>query len=78
MIRKGNSLDNVVTERFFRSLKSERVNYQRYQTRHEAIDYIEPFYNQIRRHSKLGNISSAKYEENHLISSTDLVDCNSA
>ncbi|WP_041932849.1 MULTISPECIES: IS3 family transposase [Cycloclasticus] len=66
MSRAGNCLDNAVTERFFRSLKSERVNYRRYQTRHQAqadiIDYIEPFYNQKRRHYKLGNISPVQYE----------------
>lgn len=66
MSRRGNCLDNAVTERFFRSLKSERVNYRRYQTRAQAIadiiDYIEPFYNQKRRHYKLGNISPAEYE----------------
>jgi len=66
MSRRGNCLDNVVTERFFRSLKSERVNYRRYQTRSQAIadiiNYIEPFYNQKRRHYKLGNISPAQYE----------------
>lgn len=58
MSRRGNCLDNAVTERFFRSLKSERVNYRRYQTRHQAIadiiDYIEPFYNQKQRHTVLG------------------------
>lgn len=51
---------------FSADLKSERVNYRRYQTRSEAIadiiDYIEPFYNQKRRHYKLGNISPAEYE----------------
>ncbi|MDO6710253.1 IS3 family transposase [Aliiglaciecola sp. 2_MG-2023] len=66
MSRAGNCLDNAVTERFFRSLKSERVNYRRYQTRHQAqadiIDYIEPFYNQKRRHHKLENISPVEYE----------------
>jgi len=66
MSRAGNCLDNAVTERFFRSLKSERINYRRYQTRREAmadiIDYIEPFYNQKRRHYKLGNISPVEYE----------------
>ena len=66
MSRAGNCLDNAVTERFFRSLKSERVNYRRYQTRRQAIadiiDYIEPFYNQKRRHYKLGNISPVEYE----------------
>jgi putative transposase len=33
MSRRGNCLDNAVTERFFRSLKSERVNYRKYKTR---------------------------------------------
>ena len=37
MSRAANWLDNAATEPFFRSLKSERVNYRRYQTRHEAI-----------------------------------------
>lgn len=66
MSRRGNCLDNAVTERFFHSLKSERVNYRRYQTRREAmadiVDYIEPFYNQKRRHYKLENISPATYD----------------
>nr|WP_232733529.1 IS3 family transposase [Vibrio sp. HA2012] len=68
MSRAGNCLDNAVTERFFRSLKSERVNYRRYETRHQAIadiiDYIEPFYNQKRKHYRLGNISPVQYEIN--------------
>ena len=66
MSRRGNCLDNAVTERFFRSLKSERVNYRQYKTRAEAMadiaDYIEAFYNQKRRHSTLGNISPVEYE----------------
>ncbi|EGR2274552.1 hypothetical protein D1216_23410 [Vibrio parahaemolyticus] len=37
MSRAGNCLDNAVTERFFRSLKSERVHYRRYETRNQAI-----------------------------------------
>ena len=66
MSRRGNCLDNVVTERFFRSLKSERVNYRQYKTRAEGMadiaEYIESFYNQKRRHSTLGNISTVEYE----------------
>ena len=69
MSRRGNCLDNAVTERFFRSLKSERVNYRQYKTRDEAMidiaDYIEPFYNQRRRHSTLGNLSPVEYELKH-------------
>ena len=66
MSRRGNCHDNAVPERFFRSLKSERVNYRQYKTRDEAMidiaDYIEPFYIQRRRHSTLGNIPPAEYE----------------
>jgi putative transposase len=69
MSRRGNCHDNAVTERFFRSLKSERVNYRQYKTRDEAMkdiaDYIEPFYNQKRRHSTLGNMSPAEYEQKY-------------
>ncbi|WP_370633730.1 integrase core domain-containing protein [Frischella sp. Ac48] len=49
MSRAGNCLDNAVTERFLRSLKSERINYRDYVSREQAIadiiDYIEPIYN---------------------------------
>ena len=40
-----------------------------YQTRDEAMkdiaEYIEPFYNQRRRHSTLGNLSPAEYEQKY-------------
>ncbi|HHL2501635.1 TPA: transposase [Yersinia enterocolitica] len=66
MSRKGNCLDNAVTERFFRSLKAGRVNYRRYETRSQGnadvINYIDSFYNLKRRHYRLGNISPDEYE----------------
>lgn len=66
MSRRGNCLDNAVTERFFRGLKSEMVNYRQYKARAEGManiaDYIESFYNQKRRHSTLENISPVEYE----------------
>ena len=69
MSRRGNCHDNAVTERFFRSLKSERVNYRQYKTRDEAMkdiaEYIEPFYNRRLRHSTLGNLSPAEYEQKY-------------
>ncbi len=67
MSRRGNCLDNAVTERFFRSLKLERVSYRQYKTRAEGMadiaEYIESFCKQKRRHSILGNISPVEYEE---------------
>ena len=67
MSRKGDCWDNAVIERFFRSLKSERTNHRRYQTRDAArqdvINYIEMFYNSRRLHSYLGYVSPAEYEK---------------
>jgi putative transposase len=69
MSRKGNCWDNSVMERFFGSLKSERTDDQRYETREEAkrdvIDYIEMFYNSQRLHSTLGYITPLQFEENN-------------
>ncbi len=69
MSRKGNCWDNAVVESFFHSLKTERVRHRHYRTRAEAYtdvhDYIERFYNRVRRHSTLGNISPVMYELKH-------------
>ncbi len=69
MSRKGNCWDNAVAESFFHSLKTERIRHRHYRTRDDAYtdihDYIERFYNQIRRHSTLGNISPVMYELKH-------------
>ena len=66
MSRSGNVWDNSVMESFFSTLKTERTNRKRYATRDAAradvFDYIERFYNPIRRHSTLGNISPANFE----------------
>ena len=66
MSRSGNVWDNSVMESFFSSLKTERTNRKHYQTRDAAradvFDYIERFYNPIRRHSTLGNLSPANFE----------------
>lgn len=61
MSRRGNCWDNAVAESFFATLKKDRVQRRRYQTRDQAkadlFDYIEYFYNGWRRHSSLGNLS---------------------
>jgi transposase InsO family protein len=66
MSRKGDCWDNAPTERFFRSLKSERLSDYRFVTRRSAqieiIDYIT-YYNTIRLHSTLGYKSPFEYEK---------------
>jgi len=67
MSRRGNCYDNAPTESFWGSLKQELVHHRRFATRAEAKaaiqEYIEVFYNRIRRHSVLGNIAPARYAE---------------
>jgi transposase InsO family protein len=66
MSRKGNCWDNAPTERFFRSLKSERLSYYRFVTRRSAeiqiLDYIS-YYNSTRLHSTLGYKTPFAYEK---------------
>ena len=66
MSRKGNCWDNAVMERFFLNLKMERVWQKDYANHAEAVndiaDYIVGFYNSIRLHSKLGNLSPNAFE----------------
>jgi putative transposase len=69
MSRKGNCWDNAVAESFFSSLKKERIKKRIYKDRAVALadvaDYIESFYNPIRRHSHLGGVSSEEFEQTH-------------
>jgi transposase InsO family protein len=66
MSRKGNCYDNAVTESFFKTLKTELVYHERYETREAArasvFEYIEVFYNRQRRHSSLGYLSPESFE----------------
>ena len=67
MSRKGNCWDNSVMERFFLSLKTERVWQRDYANHAEAMtdiaDYIVGFYNSVRLHSKLGNLPPNAFEQ---------------
>ena len=66
MSRTGNCWDNACVESFFGTLKRELVYHRHYATRGEAIqdifEYIEVFYNRLRRHSTLGYHSPAEFE----------------
>jgi putative transposase len=62
----GNVWDNAAMESFFSSLKTERVGKTAYRSRDEAradvFDYIERFYNPVRRHSTIGYLSPVEFE----------------
>jgi putative transposase len=75
MSRKGDCWDNAATEAFFATLKKERVYTKpRYRTRDEAradlFEYIEAFYNPQRRHSTIGGVSPAEFEQRFSIQCT--------
>ena len=65
MSRKGNCWDNAPTERFFRSLKYEQLNYEKFKTKAAAkssiTDYLA-FYNGRRSHSALGYKAPIEFE----------------
>jgi putative transposase len=65
MSRRGNRWDNAVIESFFSTVKSELG--EQFDSPSDAkialFEYIETFYNQRRRHSTLGQISPAVYEQ---------------
>lgn len=65
MSRKGNCWDNAPTERFFRSLKYEQLNYEQFRTKAAAklsvIDYLA-FYNGRRSHSAIDYMTPIEFE----------------
>ena len=66
MSRSGNVWDNAATKSFFSSLKTERIGKKVYRTRDDAradvCDYIERFYNTVRRHSTIGYLGPVEFE----------------
>jgi transposase InsO family protein len=68
---KGDCYDSAVAESFVATLKKELVHRRSRATRREltseVFEYIEAFYNRTRRHSTLGYLSPADYENSTLI-----------
>ncbi len=66
MSRKGCCYDNAAMEAFFSTLKLECVYRSRFgthtQARVEIFSFIEVFYNRRRRHSALGYLAPAEFE----------------
>ena len=71
MSRRGNCYDNAVSESFFATLKWELVDRFKWLTRTAVrtaiFEYIEVWYNRVRRHSTLGYLSPLAYEHSLLI-----------
>ena len=61
MSRKGNCWDNAVAESFFKSLKCEMIYGSKLMSAKEmelqVFEYIEIWYNKVRRHSAIGNLN---------------------
>ena len=68
MSRRGDCYDNAVIESFFATVRKEEA--ERFPSYSDAkialFDYIEVFYNQRRRHSTLGYVSPAVFEQRAL------------
>ena len=66
MSRRGNCWDNAVAESFFATLKKQAIYGERFLTRQAAqqhiFEYIECYYNRVRRHSTNGWVSPVDFE----------------
>jgi putative transposase len=69
MSRKGDCWDNAPMESFWGSLKNELVHHQRFitreQARQEITEYIEIFYNRIRKQARLGYLSPVAFTQQY-------------
>jgi transposase InsO family protein len=66
MSRRGNCWDNAVAESFFATLKKQAIHGEHFLTRQAAqqhiFEYIECYYNRVRRHSTIGWVSPVNFE----------------
>ena len=65
----GQCWDNAPVESFFGRLKCELESAEMFATRDQAraeiFEYLEVFYNRVRRHSSLGFLSPAEFERTY-------------
>ena len=65
--RKGNPYDNAFAESFFKTLKSNEVDLQKYRDIWDVMDrvpeFLDDMYNERRVHSKLDYLSPNEFEE---------------
>lgn len=65
----GTAYDNALVESFFASLETELIDRSAWATHLEArsavFDWIERFYNRVRRHSAIGYLSPTEFERRY-------------
>lgn len=69
MSRKGNCWDNAPMESFWGAIKTELVHHRHFcsreQAQREITEYIEIFYNRIRKQARLGFLSPAAFNRKY-------------
>jgi putative transposase len=67
MSSTGNCYDNAMAESLFATMKKGHLFFTRFRTREEGrcriFEYLEVFYNRVRRHSALGYKSPVAFEQ---------------
>ncbi len=65
----GSAYDNALAESFFATLETELIDRNAWATHDEArvdvFDWLETFYNPLRRHSSLGNLAPVEFERRY-------------
>jgi len=70
----GTAYDNAMAESFFASLETELIDRTVWRDHHQArvdvFDWLEVFYDRVRRHSALGYLAPAEYEDRYRVTSS--------
>jgi putative transposase len=65
----GSAYDNALAESFFASLETELIDRSTWlthdQARLDVFDWVEAFYNRVRRHSALGYLAPVEFERRY-------------
>ena len=65
----GSAYDNALAEAFFASLETELIDRSSWAdhdlARADVFDWLETFYNRLRRHSSIGNLAPAEFERRY-------------
>lgn len=77
MGRVASSVDNGMMESFWSTMQRELLDRRRWQSREELasaiFEWIEAFYNPIRRHTSIGDISPVEFEITYEAKTAELV-----